>query len=205
MYLPKRFENENTEQAVDLIRRYPFSTLISSTEAGPFVSHLPLVIESDGQKLVLFGHLARANPHWRLLDRRDVYVVINGPHSYITPTWYAENDVPTWNYAVVHMKGVASLIEDRTGISDCLKKLASHLEKNRPNPWEFWIPPDLAGNGSLESAIVGFKISIESVKSKFKLSQNRSREDRAGVMHGLETQSDDMSLEVLRLMRGVDL
>ena len=102
MYLPKRFKNGDLQKSISIIEKYPLETVISVTEAGPFVSHLPLVAENQESQLTLYGHLARANPHWKLLDRRDVYVVFNGPNAYITPTWYAENDVPTWNYAVVH-------------------------------------------------------------------------------------------------------
>lgn len=201
MYLPKRFENEDWAQSQALMQKYPLATVISQTETGPFVSHLPLVVETNEDQVTLLGHLARANPHWRVMDGRPVYAIFNGPNAYITPKWYAENDVPTWNYAVVHVHGTCSLIEDSGGIQECLKKLSEFAEKESTDPWEYWIPEDLAAPGVLEKAIVGFSIRVESVQSKFKLSQNRSVADRAGVMRGLESRQNDASKAILEMMK----
>jgi transcriptional regulator len=93
-----------------------------------------------------------------------------------------QNSVPTWNYAVVHVRGVVTLIEDRAGIVRCLEALTATVEKG-PEPWPFWIPEDL--RDTLESAIVGFRLTVDSLQSKFKLSQNRSAADPDGVLRGL--------------------
>lgn len=183
------------------MRKYPLATVISQSNEGLFVSHLPLVVEKHGDDVVLIGHLARANHHWKLMNEQSVYVIFNGPNAYITPKWYAENGVPTWNYAVVHAKGTSSLIQDGAGIKSCLEKLSQFAEREISDPWSFWIPDDLSQPGVLEKAIVGFSIKIESLQPKFKLSQNRSDIDRDGVMRGLESRKDDMSYEVLMLMR----
>ncbi|MFL5812566.1 MAG: FMN-binding negative transcriptional regulator [Bdellovibrionia bacterium] len=201
MYLPKRFENSDWVQSLALMQKYPLATVISQTEQGPFVSHLPLVVEVTEDVITLFGHLARANPHSKYLGKQPVYVIFNGPQAYITPKWYAENDVPTWNYAVVHVKGSCTLIEDPAGIQKCLKVLSDFAEKDNADPWEFWIPEDLAAPGVLEKAIVGFSIQVESIQSKFKLSQNRSEADRAGVIRGLESRKDDASQAISALMK----
>ncbi len=201
MYLPKRFENQDIERSLVIAKKYPLATVISSTEAGPFISHLPLVAESKNGSLFLYGHLARANEHWKLLADRDVYVIFNGPQTYITPTWYAEDDVPTWNYAVVHMKGRSRLLENKSDIISCLEKITAQTEQNEPNSWKFWIPDDLAEKGVLEKAIVGFQVTVDSIQSKFKLSQNRSPLDRQGVIQGLSGRNDDMSREIRRLMQ----
>jgi transcriptional regulator len=155
----------------------------------------------------LVGHTARANPHWHLLRGTsaslgaDVKAIFQGPQSYITPQWYAENDVPTWNYATVHIRGRASLIEDPKGIKTCLEKLVSQMEAGRKSPWSFWIPGDLAGE-SLSASIVGFRIEVQNIEAKFKLSQNRPEADRRGVIRGLDAAGDDMSLAVSELMKG---
>jgi transcriptional regulator len=204
LYNPSRFENRDRELSLALLNNYPFATIISQTDDGPLVSHLPLIAEESDTGLVFFGHLARANPHWRMLDGKSVYVIFNGPHTYITPKWYAKNDVPTWNYAVVHAKGLSSLIEDARGIIHCLKQLTQHVKPTSAggdDPWEFWIPDDLAEPGVLEKSIVGFSIKVESLQAKFKRSQNRSEPDRAGVARGLATRTDDMSKEILALMK----
>lgn len=201
MYVPARFANNDLGKSLELVARYPFATLISIHEGLPFVTHLPLVLEKqEGEAMVLIGHMARANPHSNLLKGQLVYVIFHGPHHYITPKWYAENDVPTWNYAVVHIQGRVRTIEDAAGIESCLKKLSAHVEAGFSDPWAFWIPEDLAAPGVLQKSILGFGIEIESLKAKFKLNQNRSTPDHLGVLSGLKNLGGEMSLAVHDLM-----
>jgi transcriptional regulator len=158
MYLPSAFRNHETERSLALMRSAPFATVITVDSGGePFVSHLPLVVEVDGDTVVCVGHMARANPHWRLLPHGQTTAIFHGPHAYITPTWYTQNNVPTWNYAVVHARGQAELIEDRAGIEACLRALTVHVERG-PGAWAFWIPDDLADR--LDQAIVGFRLRV---------------------------------------------
>ncbi len=201
MYNPSKFKVEDLDKSLDLISRYPLATLISHTADGPFVSHLPLVAEKTSDGLFLYGHLARANPHLKLLKTSSVYIIFHGPNGYITPSWYAEHDVPTWNYAVVHMQGECELMENSAAIEDCLKRLTHQMEAKRELPWEFSIPSDLSAPGVMERAITGFKISVMRMQAKFKLSQNRNETDRAGVINGLQQEGNDASREMLRLMR----
>jgi len=198
MYNPDRFKESDPAKAVDIMNRFPFATLISVDQGQPWISHLPLVAEGEGENLVLFGHLARANPHWRLMHQQEIYIVFQGPHSYITPKWYAENDVPTWNYVAVHVRGRCELMEGAAEITGCLQKLTQLMEKGLPGAWEFWIPPDLAGR--LEQSIVGFQVKVTSINAKFKLSQNRTKDDREGVARGLRSRPDDFSQQIGRLM-----
>lgn len=199
MYLPKRFENSNLEQALAVMRASPLATLVSvDADQQPFVSHLPLIVERHGESLVLVGHLARANPHWKLLANSVATAIFHGPNAYITPKWYAENDVPTWNYAVVHARGRTTLIADRAGVIGCLEKLTAVVETGADR-WQFWIPDDLAKG--VERHIVGFEMHVESLLSKFKLSQNRSEADRVGVMRGLSARADAGSRGVMDLMK----
>lgn len=181
------------------MRAYPLATMISVGEDGsPFISHLPLIVEPDGDGIVCIGHLARANPHWKLLGGRRATAIFHGPNAYITPSWYVQNAVPTWNYAVVHVRGVVTLIDDRAGIVRCLEALTAAVEKG-PEAWQFWIPEDL--RNTLELAIVGFRLTVDTLQSKFKLSQNRSAADRDGVLRGLAQRSDAASHSVRALMQ----
>ena len=200
MYLPKRFQHDDPDAAIGLIQRYPLATLISVEQDRPFISHLPLVGEKSEGGLVLIGHLARGNPHWKLLADKVVYVIFHGPNAYISPSWYEKNDVPTWNYAVVHLEGICTLIEDHEGILSCVKKLSTFAESKSKNPWEFWIPEDLAAHGVIEKSIVGFQIAVNSTKSKFKLNQSRSEADLHGVIAGLTSNNTDNGREVSDLM-----
>ncbi len=178
---------------------YPLATIISQTQSGPYISHLPLVVEQKGDELYLLGHLARANSHWKVMNGQSPLVIFHGPNAYITPQWYEQNDAPTWNYVVVHVTGNCTLIENSSDLQMCLEKLTDHVEVGS-NPWKFWIPEDLSGEGKLEKAIVGFSIKIESIQSKFKLSQNRSQQDRQRVIQGLIERGDEMSLKISKLM-----
>ena len=200
MYNPPRFQESDKKEVFDLMYHYPFATVITQTDNGPFVSHLPLTPVWNGGEIELIGHLATANPHSRLLDSSAATVVFNGPHTYITPAWYAENDVPTWNYVVAHAKGSVELKRDSNSIIECLKTLTTHVESLWPSGWDFFIPEDLQGT-ILEKSIVGFKIKITNLNFKKKLSQNRSEADRIGVVKGLKTRTDQMSHFVLSEMQ----
>lgn len=200
MYTPQKFKNTDHDEAMSLMTNYPFATVISVNDNTPSISHLPLTAVKFGQKIQLIGHLAKANPHWKVLQKNKTTAIFHGPHTYITPKWYAENDVPTWNYATVHVNGSVELIEDTQGLIDCLKILTAHAEKIWPSGWEFFIPDDLSGE-SLKRSIVGFKISVEELTFKMKMSQNRSSEDLEGIFTGLQKRNDDQSQLVLAMMQ----
>lgn len=186
MYLPTRFHNKDRMAALEVIQNHPLATLISTDEGcDPFISHVPLYFEERGQELVLCGHLSRANPHCRLLASRPVTIVFHGPEGYISPEWYLKNDVPTWNYVVVHARGVAKLVEDYDGIVAKLEKLSAHAKTFFGDEWTFWIPDDLSGAGVLQKSIVAFEIEVESLHAKFKLNQNRDVDDRRRVIERL--------------------
>jgi transcriptional regulator len=198
VYLPQHFENAELAPSLALMRAYPLATVISvDPDGSPFVSHLPLIVEQEGDGMVCIGHLSRANPHWKLLGGRHSTAIFHGPNAYITPSWYVQNSVPTWNYAVVHVRGLVTLIEDRPGIVGCLEALTAAVEKG-PEAWRFWIPEVL--RDTLESAIVGFRLTVDTVQSKFKLSQNRSAADRERVLRGLAGRTDEASHSVRALM-----
>ena len=198
MYAPPNFLPKDSTASLELIRSYPLATLISLKDSMPFVSHLPLVIENEGGKLVAYGHLARANPHSALLANGTVYAIFHGPNAYITPQWYAENDVPTWNYAVVHIKGECQLLEQFAQIENCLKKLSLAMEGK--TGWEFWLPEDLSNPKVVEKSIVGFRLEIAELTPKFKLSQNRSQEDAQRVISGLHKRGGEADRALASLM-----
>ena len=200
MYNPQRFKSANIDEAFDLMDKYPFATIISVSDTKPFISHLPLTPKKLDNEIELIGHIARANPHWKAFATSQTTVVFNGPHTYITPKWYTENDVPTWNYSVVHLTGSIELIDDYDGIIECLTELTSHVERHWPSGWEFFIPEDLNGD-NLSKNIVGFRIRVTNIDFKKKLSQNRSEVDRTGILKGLETRTDENSRLVLNEMK----
>ncbi len=196
IYNPQRFAKNDLDASFELMDRNLFATVVSVANKSPYISHLPLTPKRVGDTIELVGHLARANPHSKILSKdQDVTAVFHGPHAYITPKWYAENNVPTWNYAVVHAKGKVQLVEDYESILGCLQELARHAERHWPSGWEFFVPDDLK-DPMLTKKIVGFKITIEDIQYKNKMSQNNPAEDIKGVLRGLAMRGDDNSLGV---------
>lgn len=203
MYNPARFKASDQEEAFNLMIRYPFATVITVVDGENVISHLPLIATraenssaTANDEIILIGHLARANPHWNYFKDHRTTIIFQGAHSYITPKWYAKNNVPTWNYSVVHVKGIFELIEDYEGTVKCLKTLSDQVERNWPSGWELYLPEDLVGDQLLRG-IVGFKFKVVEINFKRKLHQGASPADRAGVLLGLADRKDDQSHEVL--------
>lgn len=172
-----------------VIRDYPFAALITARAPEPQISHLPLLFHSaprpNGE---LIGHMARANPHWRQFADGPTLALFQGPHEYVSPSWYAEPEkaVPTWNYAVVHVYGRVELVVDRAATIAILHEMIERFESGRPAPWRL----QLEGRQleAMVGAIVAFRMVIERVDTKLKLSQNRSAVDRQRVMAALRAE-----------------
>ncbi len=204
MYIPEYFKETNPERISALIKDNPFGTLITvPNSSAPFVSHLPFFYEhsadSNGK---LLGHMARTNPQWQhFLSGSEVLAIFQGPHAYISPSWYSSPGVPTWNYAVVHLRGKARLIEDKSKLETLLEQLTQFHESHMPNPWK----PKLTDERSLKllDMIVGFEIEITDIQGKFKLSQNRSREDQQRVIEELNQSNNQNKSAIAKLMSGV--
>jgi transcriptional regulator len=184
MYMPPQFNAKDPAIALELMRAHPFATLISNDDDGlPFVTHLPLVAEQDaGGELVLFGHCAKPNPHWRYLQARPQAVAsFLGPHAYLSPSVYPDlARVPTWNYLAVHCTVEARLIETPEAKDALLKKLIGEHEPAYAQQWR-----DLgeAFQHKMLAGIVGFSLHVRALQSKIKLNQHR-RESH-GAMHAM--------------------
>lgn len=197
MYIPRSFQVEDPEVLAAFIRAHSFATLISAGEEAPFATHLPLLLEEG----VLRGHLARANPHWRLFDgQRQSLAIFHGPHAYVSPTWYTTSPaVPTWNYAAVHVYGAPRPIEEEARLSALVDRLAAVYEAKQPQPWPGVLPPEY--RAKMLQGIVGFEMEIGRIEGKFKLGQNRSRQDQLGVLARLESSADPQAQALAALAR----
>jgi transcriptional regulator len=184
MYIPMSFAVDESETLHAFVGAYPFATLISTGEE-PDVTHLPLLLDAETGELI--GHLAKANPHAGRLDGQNVLAIFHGPHAYISPSWYETSvAVPTWNYAVVHVRGTAELMSE-TDTKEVLDRTVSKFESTQQSPWRNEIPQDL--EETLLQSIVGFRIRTSKIEGKFKLSQNRSEADQAGMLERLQSGS----------------
>ncbi|WP_438020337.1 FMN-binding negative transcriptional regulator [Sorangium sp. So ce315] len=186
MYIPRSFHEQDESELLALIGEHGFATLVTAENNIPFATHLPLLAERDPEgRLLLQGHVARANPQWRAFAQQgEVLAIFTGPHAYISPSVYRLPGVPTWNYAVVHAYGTPSIVEEPAKVLSSLRRLASKYEAGRDNPWS---PDDAeAVVRQLLSGIVAFEISVTRLEGKFKLSQNRDPQDYDAVMRFLE-------------------
>ena len=148
-------------------------------------THIPFIFSPDeGEKGVLYGHIAKANPQCKQLAQENALVIFNGPHGYISPSWYENGPgVPTWNYAAVHCRGRATLLNDAHTI-ETMNRLVAKYEPNLLND-EVLMPQDY--QAKLRQAVVGFKIDIEHIDAKEKLGQQRKIADQHGVHTALST------------------
>jgi transcriptional regulator len=184
MYSPKF--NQVSERAVliEAMRSYSFAILFGpqargGEEGAAQATHLPLVVKDEGPHGVIEGHFAKANRHWQALAERETLVVFPGPHTYVSPTLYVEElSVPTWNYISVHAYGTLTLVEDEAEKEALLNGL---LETHEPSYWVRWRAMPDGYRRSMLAGIMGFRIPIERIEGKFKLSQNRSQTERRNV------------------------
>lgn len=199
MYTPKHFVENRIEALHGLIRAYPFATLVTRAGDGLTANHLPFELVGE----VLHGHVARGNELARL-DGAEVLLVFQGPDGYISPNWYPSKhetgrEVPTWNYAVVHVHGRLRVIDDAAWLRRLLETLTDHHEAGQPQPWKISDAPDDHIETSLR-AIVGLEVSIDRIEGKFKLSQNHPARNRAGVIAGLRERDGDGDAELAAWM-----
>ncbi|WP_416897548.1 MAG: FMN-binding negative transcriptional regulator [Minwuia sp.] len=185
MYTPRHFRMSDTAECHDLIRQHPFGVLVSgSADEAPSASHLPFHLEPDeGPMGTLYMHLARANPQAATLDGRPVRCVFSGAHAYVSPTWYETAPaVPTWNYLAVHCIGRAERVDDKSAMESQMAALGHDYEAE--SGWRFDALPQKYRDGMIKG-IVGFRVPIDELFGKAKLSQNKSEADIARSIEGL--------------------
>lgn len=190
MYIPKSFENKNIDQLHQFMEKFNFATLVSNSDK-PQISHVPVMLDrTQGEFGTLIWHVAKINSHATVLDgNKNSLFIFHGPHAYISPAWYKTvPNVPTWNYAVVHAFGTPERV-NKTQLSQDLTQLVNYHE-SLLNQKENYIIPDSYKEKLLEH-IEGFRMEIKKIEGKFKLGQNRSVDDRNGMINGLRNQNND--------------
>lgn len=190
MYLPTHFEITDSAEIQAFIEANAFGQLISTVDGKLFSTHMPFLVDADCTALL--GHLAKPNPQLIDINNQEVLITLDGPHDYISPSWYKTSGVPTWNYQTVHIYGVCKRIDDPQKITDIIHALTAKYESAFESPWQ----PDY--NPAMVGAIVGIAIEITQIQCKYKLSQNRSLQDRRQVIEQLEQRG---SLQLATAMR----
>lgn len=190
MYIPKDFILEDPAQIAALLEHHAFAILVTAGDgAAPVATHLPFLYDPGaGPHGCLRGHMARSNPQWRAFaaSSREALVIFHGPHAYISPRWYQPGAaVPTWNYVAVHAYGMPAIINDDAAVDALLRDLVGEYEAAAPRPWSL-DGQEEAYLARMRRGIVAFEIPITRLEAKAKLSQNKTPEDRRGVIEGLQ-------------------
>lgn len=199
MYTPKHFTITELARAYEVIQENGFATLFSGHNGMPFTTHLPLTLNKENT--YLYGHFARPNLQWKDIENQTVLAVFHGPHCYISPSWYETNKaVPTWNYVAVHVYGEVELLEDEQELMNSLHDMVLKYEApNSPYRLQDLDPKFLDG---MNKGIQGFKIKIDKIEGKEKLSQNHSLGRRELVIQQLKQNSNTDEQKIALLMKG---
>ena len=199
MYIPEHFRNEDRATVLAFMRANPFVILVSNTDEGPFATHVPVIIRESADQLTIRGHVAKANPHWRYLQNDPACLMIfHGPHAYISPSNYDTREVvPTWNYGAVHIYGNATTYAEADQLLNMLHDLIPTFEAAYEQQWASLTE---AFRQRMLSHIVGFEIAVTKIEAKFKLSQNRSRNEQQHIIDSLSGASDTAVSGTARLM-----
>ncbi|MFJ5749614.1 FMN-binding negative transcriptional regulator [Peribacillus frigoritolerans] len=198
MYIPKHFELKDEEIIYDFIEKYSFATLFSQHNGEPYATHLPLTLNKG--ESALYGHFARPNEQWKDIEYQKVLAVFQGPHSYISPSWYETTmAVPTWNYVSIHLYGKMEIVEDQKVIFDSLNDMVKKYE-SPDSPYNL-IDLDSRFIEGMRKGIVAFKIKITKIEAKAKLSQNHPVERQELIIKNLENTSQQDNIQVASLMK----
>lgn len=199
MYIPHHYKNENLSEVKDFLKKHSFGLLINQTNGKPWATHIPLELDVDEKgNDVLVSHISKANPQWKNFEKEpQVLCVFNGPHSYVSSSWYKEEEVPTWNYIAVHIYGNIKVLPEEAVLAS-LHKLVDKYEQNSKNPLSL----KNLSKGTMRQikGIVGFQISIEEIHAAYKLSQGREN-DHPKIISELEETKNPGSHGVAKEMK----
>jgi len=200
VYIPEFNRQEDRAATLAFMRANPFAILVSNVEGVPFATHLPVLMDETGDQIVVRGHMARANEHWKSMkEGAESLVIFHGPHAYISPSLYElRESVPTWNYAAVHVYGESTLFSDEGGLRETLHQMINTFEATYMTQWS-----ELSEQyqSRMMKHIVGFEIKAKRLEAKFKLSQNRTKGEQARVIQSLNQSQDSNISGVAELMQ----
>ena len=198
MYISKLNREEDRAKILEFLQQNEFATLVTYDGEKPSASHLLTEVVQEGEDLFVNGHMSKANPLWKTFEKNpEVLVIFQGPHTYISPTWYNHVNVPTWNYQAVHLYGKPRIVTDPEEFHAILSRLVAKNERETSYRLES-LPPDFVMNNM--KGIVGFQVEVTRIEANYKLSQNRDDEDYKRIVRRLHERDDEMSHQVAQAM-----
>jgi transcriptional regulator len=199
MYIPKNFLTVDQEEIIAFMKAYSFATIITAKANLPTATHLPFIISTREDKVIITSHFAKANSHWEDLQENKALVIFNQPHAYISPSHYEkELNVPTWNYIAVHAYGDATLITDEQSTFDVLEATIINYEAGYKKQWDN-LPLDY--RLKLARGIVAFEVTITDLQAKKKLSQNKTAKEQHNIIDSLSLSEDKHERDIAAYMR----
>ncbi len=200
MYTPHIFKNENIAEVKDFIKANSFGILLTSANNKMLGTHIPLELEQDMNGVeVIYGHVSKANPQWRNFDGgQEVLMIFNGPHAYVSSSWYNHENVSTWNYIAVHIYGTIQPIGEEE-LRYSLDKLVTKYESDMKKPL---LMKDMSEETMKQiNGIVGFKVNINEIQAAYKLSQNRNELEYRNIVQELDKREGALGIELSKCMR----
>jgi transcriptional regulator len=188
MYIPKINLATDRDEIVSFMKQFSFATIVTAKDNIPIATHLPFLVSSNGENIVLTSHFAKANEQWKGIENHDALVIFSEPHAYISPKHYdKELNVPTWNYISIHAYGKGKLITETENVFKVLEKTIDTYENLYAQQW-FRFPLDY--RLKLANGIVAFEIIVNDLQAKKKLSQNRSEAEKQRIIDTLSKSND---------------
>ncbi len=199
MYIPHHYKNENIEEVKNFLTKNSFGILVNQVDGKPWATHIPLELSVDAQgNDILVSHISKANPQWKSFEEdSEVLCIFNGTHSYISSSWYKDEEVPTWNYIAVHVYGTIEIMNEEAVLAS-LYKLVDKYEANSKYP----ISIDNLSTKTMRQikGIVGFQIKIDKIQAAYKLSQGRQH-DHPRIISELDELKTSGAIEMGRIMK----
>jgi transcriptional regulator len=202
MYIPRYYRVEDREQIAEFLTRNAFGIIVAQDSGRPLAVHAPCEFKEVEDALICEFHVARGNPIWQHAPNNpEVLAIFPGPHTYISPSWYRDPNVPTWNYQAVHLYGSCQVMSDEE-LAGFLERMVARYEGGRPQArtWDTLTPEF---RNKQMRAIVGLSITVTRIEAAAKMSQNRSDEDFVNIVHQLESSKAPADVSVSQVMRGV--
>lgn len=198
MYLPKLYREEDKERILEFLKQNNFAAIVNFNGERPIATHVPTeVVEDEQGRLVIYSHMSRANPQWRTWAGKEVLLIFQGPHTYISARWYNHVNVPTWNYTIIHVYGKVREIQGEE-LYSLLSRLVHNHESGSAYRLET-LPQEFVQREM--NGVYGFAVEVQSIDAGYKLSQNRNDEDHQNIVGELEKRADEDSKAVAKAMR----
>lgn len=199
MYIPKHYKENDVQEIKAFMKEHQFVTIVSNENNKPIATHVPINIHEENESLYITGHFAKNNKQWTTINQStSILIIFQGPHAYISSTWYEEEDVPTWNYQSVHVYGDGRILSEHELIEDLTYLLDKH-EKHRSNgaSWD-----NMSENTRKQiKGIVGFEIEVKEIEAAYKLSQKRSEKEKSNIINELKKSSSSIDSEIANVMK----